>query len=288
MSKSINSRILFVLVIYKQTYTDTIAYKALSRNFQNPDRCQNLKLGVYIYDNSPSADIDSQPTISNIAMVYHHDPTNSGVSKAYNSGYRYAEENGYDWLILLDQDTAIADDGLSIYVESIHKYPDALIHAPILKSDKAIISPSKYKFRRGFPLKSVEPGVKDFKSMVPLNSGMCINVKIFKDIAQYNERIRLDFSDFDFIRRVSKKVKNFVLMPLISVHSLSSEDETYESAIVRYRFYCNGAYHSIITKFDSFLFGLVVLLRGSKLAVKFKSYTFLNLFFNYYILKKEI
>jgi len=286
MSKNIHNRILFVLVTYKQNYTDSVAYKALVRNFNKSRGYDRVTCGIYIYDNSPLPASETE-TICGVTQTYYHDPSNAGVSKAYNAGYRYADKHDYDWLVLMDQDTDITDNGLDAYLDSIAHFPSILIHAPILKSHKSIISPSKYKFRRGFPLKHVDPGLKSFKNMVPLNSGMCINIKVFKDIAQYNEMIRLDFSDFDFIRRVSEKVKYFALMPVISTHSLSSEDETFESAIVRYRFYCNGAYHSIIKTFDGFILGPIVLLRGVKLAVKFKSSIFFNLFYNYYILKKE-
>jgi hypothetical protein len=83
-------------------------------------------------------------------------------------------------------------------------------------------------------------------------------------------------------------VKYFVVMPVAFDHSLSSYDETSDSALNRYKFYCNGAYHSIITPNDIFLFGFVTFMRGLKLCYKFKRWEFLKVFYNLYILKKGL
>jgi GT2 family glycosyltransferase len=283
MSKKLTNKILITLVTYKQSYINTVAYQSITRNVE---QLKNIEMSLFIYDNSPYS--SEAPNLLGINQIYRHDATNPGVSKAYNCGFQYAKELGYDWVILMDQDTILTNSGLNEYLKSINNFPDILIHAPILKSGETIISPSLYKFRRGFPIKTIEPGIKQLGKISPLNSGMCINAKVFNEMGVYNEKIRLDFSDFDFIRRVAGKVKRFVLMPVVFSHSLSSEDETFESAAMRYKFYCNGAYHSIINSFDNYILGIVVFLRGFKLSVKFKKLIFFKVFYKFYVLKNEI
>lgn len=277
--------ILIVLVIYKSDYYETDAYQSLIRNLTHHPA--KHRTGIFIYDNSPLINPNTFQ-IPGVNQVYHHDPSNPGVSKAYNQGYRYAKKNKYNWLLLMDQDTVLNNNGLDNYINSIKTFPDILIHAPILKSGDLIISPSKYKFRRGFVLKSIMPGIHPLGTKVPLNSGMCLNIKIFDEIGLYNEKIRLDFSDFDFIRRISTKIKQFVLMPVSYRHSLSSENETLESAITRYKFYCDGAYYSVINFSDIWILGLVAFMRGTKLALKFKKVVFFRIFYHYYILRKKL
>jgi rhamnosyltransferase len=277
-------KILIVLVIYKSDYNETDAYQSLIRNLTHYPA--KYRIGLFIYDNSPLINTKSFQ-IHGVNQVYQHDSSNPGVSKAYNQGYEYAKHNGYNWLILMDQDTVLNNDGLDNYIHSIKAFPDILIHAPILKSGDLIISPSKYQFRRGFILKDIKPGVHSLGKKAPLNSGMCLNIKVFNEIGLYNEKIRLDFSDFDFIRRISKKIKQFVLMPVNYRHSLSSENETLESSIIRYKFYCDGAYYSVLNFNDIWMLGLVAFMRGIKLAVKFKKGIFLRIFYNHYILRKK-
>jgi GT2 family glycosyltransferase len=278
-------KILVVLVVYEQDYLNTTAYKTLVSNSIKDVGCE---ISVFVYDNSLKAIKEHANTTESFFVKYCHDPANSGVSKAYNSGYQYAKELGFEWLILLDQDTALKDDSIAQYVASIKSHPEILIHAPVLKSSHTIISPSKYKYRRGFAIGDISPGIHPLGCIVPLNSGMCISINVFEKIGIYNEKIRLDFSDFDFIRRVSVKVKRFALMPVVYEHALSSNDETCKSAITRYKFYCNGARHSIITNSDVFILAAAALMRGIKLTLKFKKPAFLSIFYNQYILRKEL
>ncbi|ASU33651.1 glycosyltransferase family protein [Mucilaginibacter xinganensis] len=286
MQNDIANKLLIVLVVYQQNYFDTIAYKSLGYNIRKLDPSNAGRFGIFIYDNSPNK-YNETSSIPGLTQTYYHNPENPGVSTAYNAGYYYAKNTEYNWLILADQDTEFSAAGLEEYLKSISVFPDVLIHSPILRIDNQIISPSKYKFRRGFPLKAVEPGKQNLGDIVPLNSGMCINLRVFERIAIYNEKIRLDFSDFDFIRRITPQVKYFVVMPVAFNHSLSSYSETYDSALNRFKYYCDGAYHSIITVTDFFLFGLVTFMRGIKLCYKFRRLKFLKVFYNSYVLKKK-
>ncbi|MBC7914108.1 MAG: hypothetical protein H7Y07_08295 [Pyrinomonadaceae bacterium] len=270
-------RILVLLPVYKQNYILSPAYQSILNNFRAVKARSELDLAISIYDNSPLAS-ENKVVVEGLPIFYYHDSDNPGVSKAYNYGYQQAKKLDFDWVLLMDQDTTLTGFGLMEYIKSIKMYPEILIHAPILKSGQLIISPSKYKFRRGFALKNIKPGIKRLGEIVPLNSGMCIKLSVFESVNGYNEKICLDFSDFDFIRRVSKKIKHFVVMPLVNNHALSSIDETYESSKIRYIYYCNGAYHSRISRIDPFIFGWVIFLRGLKLSLKFKSFAFFHIF----------
>jgi hypothetical protein len=64
---------------------------------------------ILLYDNTPGGqDIDAlSPDI-----LYKEDFKNGGLATAYNYALQIAEEENYDWLLTLDQDTSLPIDFL--------------------------------------------------------------------------------------------------------------------------------------------------------------------------------
>jgi rhamnosyltransferase len=277
------TKILIVLVVYGEDFSKSITYTSLKANFDKGTE----NFGLVVYDNS-AKNSQSNIDVELAYSEYFHNQNNPGVSAAYNYGWKVAKAKGFDWLLLLDQDTNLPENGLQIYKESIKSFPDVLIHAPILKNELLIISPSAYKYRRGFALKEISPGKYSLANIRPLNSGLCLNIAVLDAVGGYNEKIRLDFSDFDFMRRAAFKFNHFVVIPLIGKHQLSSLNETFDQAVLRYMFYCNGGRNSIIIFIDYIFLGIVCFLRGLKLTLKFKSLRFLIVYWQFFICKKAL
>ena len=83
-----------------------------------------------VYDNS-LLDYQSHEKLGG-NIIYIHDRRNSGVSKAYNIASDYAIKNGYNWILLLDQDTFFPPGSIEKYIESKHIYKQYLLFAPIV------------------------------------------------------------------------------------------------------------------------------------------------------------
>lgn len=273
-------KILAVIIVYKEYYAESAAYKTLLETYChcNDENPGSTELALMIYDNSPQPVEIKEVAPEIINIIYVHDSSNPGVSKGYNAAFKKLLEIGFDWLLLLDQDTHLALESLRVYSDSIAGNPEIMIHAPILKVQNLIISPSRYKYRRGFAIGDITPGVKELGHIVPLNSGMCVGKSVYLQTGGFNEKIKLDFSDFDFMRRAGKFNSHFAVLPLSFSHSLSSIDETYNSAIVRYKYYCLGAYYSRLSILDSAILSSVSLARGIKLSLKYNKLTFLVTF----------
>jgi GT2 family glycosyltransferase len=284
MSNAPMPEILIVLVIYNEDYKTCLSYLALLKCIKE---YTDENISLLIYDNSTSPSTIAQEDCFNF-IKYYHNPSNPGVSAAYNYGYLLAKERNIYWLLLLDQDTNLPANSILEYKNQINNFRDILIFAPVLRTREYIISPSLYKYRRGFALKEINFGLNSLENIRPLNSGLCFNLEVFEKVNGYNENIKLDFSDFDFMRRVAKYYNSFVVIPIEASHLLSSVDERLQSAKIRYKFYCSGAVNSIIHKIDFFTLGLVSLLRGLKLSLKFKNLGFLSIYWQYFICKKVL
>ena len=69
------------------------------------------RLNLLVYDNGPKKQSSEEEIkYGNFDISYKHDPTNPGISKAYNEGIGFATKHGADWILLLDQDTFYGSD----------------------------------------------------------------------------------------------------------------------------------------------------------------------------------
>ncbi|MGZ3921653.1 MAG: glycosyltransferase, partial [Bacteroidia bacterium] len=213
--------ILALIVLYKTKLTESKSFLSLSASLANSDVCMDL----LVYDNTPSCNEGGiLEHYDNWKIIYHADSENGGVSKAYNKGAQIAKEMNKKWLLLLDQDTSFPLDTMQKYMQAIDENAHEKLLAPILMVNKGtIISPCYFKFMRGFSVKAVEPGLKSLKIFSVINCGLCIDVDAFNLNGGYNEQIKLDFSDHDFIRRFRKSIGNrLIVIDLEVFHSLSS------------------------------------------------------------------
>nr|WP_279342344.1 hypothetical protein [Geotalea sp. SG265] len=212
---------------------------------------------------------------------YRHDPTNPGVSRAYNEGCKLARQLGKNWLLLLDQDTAFPDTALDVYCKAKEEHPDAEVFVPVLQGDGMICSPCRYVARTGFPLAHIAPGWHSFKGKAVVNSGMLVSADLFERCGGFDERIRLDFADFAFNKRLRRHIDGFYVLPFQCSHGFSGRERlSCAAALQRFELFCEGARNSIDGYADAVLYRLVMLKRCFRLTVQFRSLAFLSLYRN--------
>ena len=225
---------LITLVLYHCNLENSDAYKSLI------EANKDTRLHVLIYNNSPEIKIQP-PSNSNHQIEIINDNSNPGVSKAYNCGANKAKELKLPWILIVDQDTIFPSDFFEKTQLYITQYPTEKLFAPILTSQKQYLSPCHFKFNRGKVANNVTIGLNDFKNKSLLNSGLLIDVTTYIEIGGYNEKIKLDFSDFYFILKFQKLNKHFIQTNVICEHDLSASETNLEKQLIRFEFYCAGA-----------------------------------------------
>ncbi len=278
-------RILPVVVLYKQNIQDCDSLLSL---FQMDDYTRYID-SIYVYDNSPQFNKETASKFNSLNIIYEKDTLNSGVSRAYNVASKYALANGYDYLWLLDQDTAFPVESLNKYVKAIEENPEIPVFSPILKTKNGnICSPCVYKWHRGFQPDKIVPGINSLLHYSPINSGMLIQVKVFCEVGGYNENVFLDFSDFQFIERVKKKYNNFYVVDFEAKQDFSNDIIDPSALIYRYKIYCKCAVGCEKEKFiDKIQYFSIVFARACKLFIRTKKMNFFAVFFKHYILKSN-
>lgn len=266
-------RLLCITVIYKRELSKTEAYRTiLSKAAEREDT------GIFIYDNSPEAPLTMEHYRKQ-GWEYRWDPSNGGVSKAYNEGAAYAKANGFDRLLLLDQDT---DWEVGNYVETLFKAvsenADCDIFVPRITYGKGIFSPLRCKgFRPSgetFPF-----GENILKNVAIVNSGLSLTTSLFHRAGGYNEKVALDFADFQFIRRLERHTDRFFLIDYSCRQDFSDNTENREALWSRFLIYSrcirNYECRDLSEKTRLFTAGLS---HSMKLSLRTRSFKFLSHF----------
>lgn len=223
-------KILAVIVLYNQKLFQSNTFNSLIKNSD---------LDLFIYDNSSIAQHE-QSEFEN--YVYIHDSANSGLSKAYNVAAKYGREANFEWILLLDQDTTFPENALLKYLDAISENPQINLFAPtLLLSDSSIFSPTLYKHRISKIPKIKLVGIVDLTKFSPINSGMLIRIDAFLNVGGYNENVRLDFSDYQFLEKFSEFNKFFFVVDFIGVQSFSNEELNPTKLLNRYIIFCECA-----------------------------------------------
>ena len=277
-SKYALSDFVAVLVLYRTVLEECSSFKTLVRALG-----EDKKLDLVVYDNSPVA--QGRPEVFNshgLSVRYFSDMGNPGIGKAYNTAVDFARKKNKKWMLFLDQDTQIAPNMLDLYLEKVNAEVDMHIFATTLfGSDGRLISPSKYRFKRGFRLNVVPIGMVPLDKIRPINSLLVLSIDVFEAVGGYNEKIKLDFSDHEFLGRVEKRFPEMFVIKADNRHSLSSSDDRdLESIKSRFLIFCKGAHvaggSSFVARLQYFM---VSLLRALRLGVQFRSLFFLKVVF---------
>lgn len=274
------TNILCVIVLYKQVLYNTNSYNECIKYIKN-----NKNIGVYVYDNSPNS-MHTFEEMQQNGIYYIHDYNNSGISKAYNKAAQYAKEKGYNWLLLLDQDTHFPNkEYIPTIQEHIIAHSNIQLFAPIVKTtNQKQISPF-YSFHHHPYIKETIGNREYFiKKIGLINSGLVINVDAFSLVGGYNENIFLDLSDFYFIDSFKKHYKKFYLLDYTLTQEFSGEEKNIEKLKKRFSTFCKcaKAYSktSTINKIDFFL---ITLKKTCGFIIRYKDISFGKIFWLFYI-----
>ncbi len=209
-----------VIVLYKTKLKDSSTYNTLNVSLKSSIVADSID--VVVYDNSPEAHLVESTDLLNV--VYYHDASNGGISKAYNYALSIAQENEIDWLLLLDQDSELPLDFIDNCLSDLRLHHDNFLIAAIVPTvycGSKLISPCKVGWGgKLFP-------IKDHSTRVPLyeitaiNSGALVKVAFLDSIGGFSNEFWLDMLDHWLFRTIYCKEMNVVVGHNKIYHDLS-------------------------------------------------------------------
>lgn len=229
------TRLLAVIVIYKRPLCESPSFRTLLEASALISGT-SVSLGILIWDNTPEG---QDPGHIPEGVQYEAAPNNPGLAQAYNRAVEIAQKEHYDWLITLDQDTALPSDFLmrvGVLAGEFESSPTIAAIVPHVIGDGRILSPFYFmggalpcRFPSGFV------GVSE-QATYAINSGAILRVSAVSQIGGYNPTFPLDISDINFfhqLHRFGKRV--FVAGDILIHHEFSILKKHQRMNIERYQ-----------------------------------------------------
>lgn len=195
-------KILAIIVLYQLRPGDAVAYCTLQTARALLGH-ESESVQILLYDNSPSPGscVDLPPEVR-----YHAANRNEGIAAAYNFALDIALRENYDWLLTLDQDTAVPPDILVSLrqiaarfdpVNEIGAIVSQLIQEPHVLSPVYLVWHGVRRTRRG------QTGVVREETHA-YNSGSLFRVRALRQIGGFHPWFWLDYQDAYIYRQLHR------------------------------------------------------------------------------------
>jgi rhamnosyltransferase len=74
---------------------------------------------VYVFDNTEKGSELKYSLLSLPKISYHHDGQNEGIASRLNAAARMALDDGFDWLLMMDQDSGFSSTMMEHYLACV-------------------------------------------------------------------------------------------------------------------------------------------------------------------------
>jgi len=228
-------KVMVVIVLYRIAPKESPAFKTVmaARQAFGPDAGD---VRVLLWDNSPMAGAgEALPE----GVAYFADDSNSGLATAYNRALEWAQLHGAEWLLTLDQDTAVPAEffeKMAAAAMESSRYSGIGAVVPQIAAGGKQLSPNWFQlgaiprwYRSGYTGVPAEP-------VFAFNSGAMLRVDALKQVGGYDLRFWLDDSDAMIFSKLHEHGKRVYIAGDIQVeHEFSMKDMQGRMSAVRYR-----------------------------------------------------
>jgi len=149
---------------------------------------------LYVIDNTEHAAKEIIDEISRRLPNAEYIPFNEnlGIAKALNEAATRAIQEGFEWILTMDQDSS-ASAGM---VENLLKVTSKVKHTMV-----GIIAPQYIDD----PIPSASNGNAVEEALTTITSGNLLNLVAFSDVGPFREELFIDFVDIDYCLRLNLK-----------------------------------------------------------------------------------
>jgi GT2 family glycosyltransferase len=182
---------------------------------------------VVVVDNASIDDSFKSAIKSFSKTAFIKNPANLGFAKGNNIGIRYALERFADYIFLLNNDTVIEKNTLSMLVNTLDKNASTGIVSPLIFNNNGTlwfaggsIDWLKMQARNLFQPISNSPYATAYLS----GCAMLVRKEVFKKIGLFDERFFLYYEDTDFSLRAQKSGFKLLIVPNAHIRHLEQSN----------------------------------------------------------------
>lgn len=212
-----------------------VCYNPTEKQSKNILEYTSLFSKVYVIDNS---DKDNSSLFNGNNMIYIVNYCNAGIAKALNIGCKRALEDGFDYIMTMDQDSYWDIEQLRKYLGLIEEHRTELcvsfIPNRITESSQgSILGDVKHLIKKS------RDSTIDFSNQYvdrEITSGNVINLHIWKKVKGFNEDFFIDEVDFDFCFKLREAgYKILKLGDVFMEHTLGNPQKTFYPCVSYHR-----------------------------------------------------
>lgn len=161
----------------------------------NPDigrLCENIKAiisqihNIIVIDNGSDNIIEIQSLLeqfNSVSVILNKN--NEGIAKALNQAAEYAMQNGFQWIVTLDQDSVAPSNLVSTYSKFINRDDIGIVCCKIIDRNFGELKEQKLKTE----------GCEEVSTCI--TSASMMNLKAWKEVGGFDEIMFIDSVDFD-------------------------------------------------------------------------------------------
>lgn len=276
-------KINILIVLYKKSLDDSIAFVSLLDRFQNEPAYIKEQFSISIWNNSPEFKMSS--TFEDVRFFCAE---NEFLPNIYNQAAGFLLLKEEDLLLISDDDTDYSTLNLEQLLLDVHDAKnssygqDVGVFLPKIYSNNILVSPGKRFLFKGRLIQDIQSGIVPSKNMLAINSGLIITYDCFKKMKPFfNPNLRFYGTDTDFFVRYERFFSKLYVLDFEINHSLSehSKEESIDRALFRWQdhFYATRLTFKNQVIFVRFLLFLYIFYMKVKLSCRYKSLKFWNI-----------
>lgn len=188
----------------------TVLYNPTEEIFNNINSYLDGVDKLYLVDNSEKENNSEKEKLikSSSKIEYIKMNGNEGIAKALNIAKNKAIDEKFNWLLTMDQDSKFENNDFIKMLELVEKYfnENIAIFSPFHKMPNSIFADEEI-----------------IEKNTVMTSGNLLNLKIVKEIGDFEEKFFIDEVDYDYCLRIRKQnYKIMVLNKIILNHNLGN------------------------------------------------------------------
>lgn len=173
---------------------------------------------VYIFDNTDEGTFLKKKLMEIPNIIYLHDKHNAGIAKRLNTAAQMAINEGFDWLLMMDQDSKFEGNSIQYYLEGIRKYPNNI--------NVGLFGP---QYSRNNQTSLAESSYQEIDGMI--TSGTLLNLNVYQQIGKFDEALFIDAVDIEYCLRVQQA--NFKMIQLTNIFIQHELGQTEKKASIK-------------------------------------------------------
>lgn len=179
---------------------------------------------LYVVDNSPIPNDNSNKFSKNKKIKYISNGGNKGIAKALNIGAKEAIKNGSEWLLTMDQDSSFKKGALEKMIEFLNELNKNKIMSESLNLDCNKIGVLSALQRTELNKNEKLSGLS--YPLVVMTSGNLVNLKAYQKVKGFKDWFFIDAVDFEFCLNIKKHDYEIIQMNTVELnHNLGNTVE---------------------------------------------------------------